>query len=135
MTETTQTKTDLFGQRTGGYVSTNRTSVSIPGNEILERVCNRLLVTLKTNPELLDGDTIGEVDTHIFIAVAWETAFKDLVTPERKHIFESAMAKVPSQELLGRARRELQSRDYIRLSSKAVKSGEYFRQRIAGAMK
>jgi hypothetical protein len=128
-------QSDLFGQPAGGYINTSRPMMKIPGNEILERWCGKLLDMIRERPELLDGDTVGEVDENIFIAVAWETVFKDVVAPERRKIFEDAMRKVPPQEILGRARRELQARDYIRLSSRAVKSGEQFRSRIAGAMR
>jgi len=128
------TPTDLFGQPIGGYVNTSRPMMHIKGNETLERWCGKLLELIRANPEVLNGDTVGEVDENIFIAMAWEMVFKELVAAERKQVFEAAMRKVPPQELLGRARRELQSRDYIRLSSKAVKSGEQFRARISGAM-
>jgi hypothetical protein len=127
--------TDLFGQPAGGYINTSRPMMKIPGNEVLERWCGKLLEMIRQQPELLDGDTVGTVDENIYIAVAWETVFKDLVAPERKKQFENAMRKVPPQEILGRARRELQARDYIRLSSRAVKSGEMFRAKISGAMK
>lgn len=127
-------QSDLFGQPVGGYINTGRPMMKIPGNEILERWCGKVLELIRANPELIEGDTTGRVDENIFIAVAWETVFKDLVAPERKKAFEDAMRKVPTQETLGRARRFLQERDYIRLSSKAVKSGEQFRARISGAM-
>lgn len=126
--------TDLFGAPIGGFINYSRPMLHIKDNPILEKWCAKLLDLIRSNPELIDGDTIGRVDENIFIAVAWETVFKDLVAPERKKAFEDAMRKVPTQETLGRARRFLQERDYIRLSSKAVKSGEQFRARISGAM-
>lgn len=127
------TQHDLFGQP-AQYVNESRPMMKIPGNETLEKACTLLLGLIRETPELIDGDTIAEVDRKIYAEVLWNACFKDIVAQDKKWMFTKAMMKAPDAELYSRARRELQSRDYIRLSSKAVKSGEQFRARISGAM-
>jgi hypothetical protein len=120
-------QTDLFGEE--------REVVKIKDNGVLEKACNRLLQMTKYDPELLNGNTMGEIDRRIFAEILWEDCFQNLIKPERKQIFIDAMLKAPEQDVYTRARRELLSRDLIRVSSEAIKSGERYRARIAGAMK
>ncbi len=122
-----QTQTDLFGEE--------RQMVQIKDNMVLERACNRLLELSKQQPELLDGDTMGEIDRKIFAELLWQDCFQSLIKPERKYIFIEAMMKAPEWDIYSRARRELLSRDLIRVSKKAIASGERFRARIAEAMR
>ncbi len=122
-----ENQTDLFGEE--------REQVKIKDNAVLERACNRVLGMVKQNPHLLDGDSMKEVDNRIYAEVLFETCFKDLIKPEKRQIFIDAMLKAPDAEVYSRARRELLTRDLIRVSSKAVQSGERFRAKIAGAMR
>lgn len=127
-------KTDMFGNVTGGQLA-HDVPVRIPDNPVLERACNRLLDMIRKNPSLIDGDSMGQIDRRLYAEVAWEDRFAKLVAPERKDTFIQAMMGLPEPEVFTRARRELLSRDRIRVSSKAVKSGEQHRARIAGAMR
>lgn len=127
-------KTDMFGNVTGGQLA-HDLPVHIPDNPVLERACNRLLGMIRKDPSLIDGDSMGQIDRRLYAEVAWEDRFAKLVAAERKQVFIDAMVSLPDAEVLTRARRELLSRDRIRVSSKAVKSGEQHRARIAGAMR
>jgi len=126
---------DIFGQPAGGYVSSNIPAIKIQDNQILEKACNRLLSMVRADSSLLDGDTMGEIDRRLFAEIAWEDRFAKLVAPERKGIFIKAMMGLGEPEVYTRARRELLRRDIIRVSAKAIRSGEQFRSRIAGAMR
>ncbi len=118
---------DLFGAE--------HSEIRIKDNAILERACNRLLDMIRRNPELLDGDSMGEIDHRVFAEILWEDGFQNLISHSKKQIFIDAVMKVQESDIFTRARRELLSRDLIRVSSKAIQSGERFRVRIAGAMR
>ena len=109
--------------------------ISIKDNAVLENACNRLLLMVKNNPELLDGDTMGEIDRKLYAEILWQDCFAKLISPEKKRVFIDAMIKAPEGDIFTRARRELLSRDLIRVSTKAVQSGERFRARISSAMR
>lgn len=127
------TQHDLFGAPTGSFVS-SRDVPKIPGNETLERACVRLLGIIRENPALIDGDSIRTVDSQLYAELLWRDCFEKIVSPDKKAMFFNAMKKAPEPELFTRARRELQQRDLIRLSSAAIKRGEMFRNKISGAM-
>lgn len=110
-------------------------SVQIKDNQILERACNRVLIMTKNDPHLLDGDSMGEIDHRLYAEILWQDCFQNLIAPQRKHVFIAVMLRSPDAEVYTRARRELLSRDLIRVSSKAVQSGERFRAKITGAMR
>ncbi len=90
---------------------------------------------VQNNPELLDGDSMGEIDRRLYAEILWQDGFQNLISLDRKEIFIKAVMKVQESDVFSRARRELLSRDLIRVSSKAIQSGERFRARIAGAMR
>ena len=127
-------KTDLFGNRTGGYIARDA-SVHIAGNETLANACNRLIKMVREDESLIAADSIKEVDARIFAELAWQDRFAKLIAPERKEVFIQAMLGLPDAELFSRARRELVSRDIIRLSAKAIRSAEQHRARISDAMR
>jgi hypothetical protein len=121
------TQKDLFGE--------DRQVVQIKDNAVLEKACNRLLDMIKHKPELLDGSTMSEIDHRLFAELVWEDCFKSLISEDKKEIFISAMMRAPQWDVFSRARRELLSRDLIRVSSRAVQDAERTRKRIAGAMR
>ena len=119
------TQTDLFDEP----------HIQIPGNEVLAKACNRLLLMYQQNQNLFDGDTMGEIDRKIFAEILWEDGVQTLVPADKKPEFIKIVGKCPEADVLTRARRFLQEKDMIRLSLKAVKSAEQFRSRIAGSVK
>ena len=129
-------RTDLFGNDVGGGLKTEDVpAIRIRDNPVLERACNRLLGLIRKDSSLLDGDSMATIDGQLFAEVVWVDCFHKLISEDKKGIFIAAMRKAPSQEVYSRARRELLSRDLIRVSSKAIKSGEHFRAKIAEAMR
>lgn len=128
-------KTDLFGDNVGGGLKRPDAIVRISGNEILERACNRIISLVKADDTLLDGSDMATIDSQIFAEVVWLDCFQKLISPEKKDTFIQAMRKAPSQEVYSRARRELLSRDIVRVSARAIRSSEQFRARISGSMR
>lgn len=116
---------DLFGEL----------HVRIKDNSVLEKAANRILLMVQRDPTLLDGDTIGAVDRRIFAEVIWEDVFQNLISPDKKSVFIKAILQCPESDVFTRARRFLQNSDKIRLSAKAVQSGERFRAKISSAMR
>jgi len=124
---------DLFGHPTGGYIVRD-TTVTIRGNPTLERACNRLLAMIRADKTIIDGTSMAIIDKKIFAELVWQDCFQSLISADKKPVFLAAMLRAPEQDVFTRARRELLSRDIIRVSSKAVKSGEQYRNRISRAM-
>lgn len=128
-------RTDLFGDNVGGGLKRPDAVVRIRDNEILERACNRIIAMVRADDTLLDGSDMATIDAQIFAEVVWADCFQKLITAEKKDVFIQAMRRAPSQEVYSRARRELLSRDIVRVSAKAIRSSEQHRARIAGAMR
>ncbi len=110
--------------------------ISIKDNPVLENACNRLLIMVKNDPELVKGDTMGTIDRRIYAELLWEDCFKTLIDPAKKHVFVKALTKAPESDVFTRARRELLSRNLLPgVSPKAIVDAERHRARIAEAMK
>ncbi len=117
--------TDMFGEP----------HTEIKDNPILEKACNRLLLMYQKDKSLFDGDTMGEIDHRIYAEILWEDGFQKLISPDKKQIFINAIMKVQESDIFTRARRELLSRDLIRVSSRAIQNAERHRARISSSMR
>jgi hypothetical protein len=112
--------------------------VRIPSNELLARICNHILELVKRNPDLLDGDKVGEIDRKLMLEIWQEEGLNRILNPEQWEKFsEWAMnpKTCPDPEAISRARRYLLEKDMIRISSTAIKQAEQHRQRIARSVK
>jgi len=47
----------------------NEQVIKIPGNPKLEGIANRILELVQQNPDLLEGDKVGEIDRKITLAL------------------------------------------------------------------
>ncbi len=117
--------TDLFG----------KPRIQIRDNAVLERAANRLFIMCQKTPELLDGDSMGQIDRRIYAEILWEDAFKELIKPDRKQVFIDAVMKVQESDVYTRARRYLLEHDIIRLKPSVIKKAEQMRSMIEGAMR
>ena len=122
MTEPIQ---DLFGEQ----------RIQIRDNSVLEKACNRLLLMNQQDPNLFRGDSMGEIDRKIFAEILWEDGVQKLIPSDKKAEFIEVVKKCPESDVLTRARRYLQEKDLVLVSSKAVQSAERFRARIAPSVK
>lgn len=109
--------------------------VKMKDNPTLENMANHILNLAKHYPNLLDGDTMQEIDRKLLLAIWWEHGIN-------KHLgnWESFSNWVKSKDfvdtdLVTRARRLLLSRDLIRVSSRALLDAERHRQRIERSVK
>ena len=121
-----KTQEDLFGEP----------NITIPNNEVLSKACNRLLLMGKNNPNITDGESVGEIDRKIFAEVLWEDGLQNLIPSEKKSDFIKIMLKAPESEVITRARRYLTEHDYpnYRLSAKVIRKSEQMRNKIAGSL-
>ncbi len=113
----------------------NEPHITIKDNQVLENAANRLLLMIQRNPELLNGDTIGEIDRKIYAEILWEDGVQNILPSDKKEEFVKVVSKAPESDVLTRARRYLAEADLIRLPSKAIQSAERFRSRIAGSLR
>jgi len=122
-------QTDLFGDK----------RISIPDNPALQKVAEMILNLLPHYPEIIDGDTIGEVDRKIREVVWLENGLYNILTSDENGVdrvkawekWNASPHQCIDTETLTRARRELMSRGLIRLKSSAVKQGERERARLS----
>ncbi len=113
--------------------------VKLEDNKYLEKLSNHILGLTKRHPNLLDGDTIGEINRKVMLAVWLDNGLEKQVPDKdtRKALLEWLKnTKVAvGEENTSRAVRYLASKDLIRLPSKAVQDAERHRQRIARSVK
>ena len=120
--------TDLFGE----------TRVHIPDNPTLEREANHILELVAREPELLNGNKVGEIDRKLLLAVWKDNGVREIVQRADWNLFETwAMtAKLcVDPEIVSRARRWLAEHDHIRLPQQAVADAERQRQRIGRSLR
>ena len=121
-------QSDLFGE----------TRIHIEGNPLLESVANHILDLVKRDPALLDGDTVGRVDRQIMCALWADDGIREFIPADKWEAFK-AWATNPKRmidpEAISRARRYLLEKDFIRVSSAAIKDAEFQRQRIGRSVK
>lgn len=124
----TPPQSDMFGEP----------RIQIPGNPLLEGLCNHLLRLIERDPELLTGDKVGIIDRKLVLAVWMEEGLNQILTGEQMEAFmEWAMdpKKCPDPEAISRARRYIVERDIVRLPKKAIENAEMHRQRISRSVK
>tara|TARA_Y100000310_G_scaffold220939_2_gene222511 strand:- start:344 stop:757 length:414 start_codon:yes stop_codon:yes gene_type:complete len=114
---------DLFGN--------NR--VRIPGNPTLEAAATLVLEVVQDQPELLDGDKVGDIDRALQCAIWLKQGLQQILGPVNVEAFQAwfqdSRAAV-NTELVRRARQHLAQHDYIRISAKAVLAAEAQRKRL-----
>lgn len=109
--------------------------IQIKDNAVLEKAANRLLLMIQRNPELLDGDSMGEIDRRLYAEILWEDGIQHLIPSDKKADFIKVVTKTQESDVYTRARRFLAEKDLIRLPSKVIQSAERFRARISSAMR
>ena len=123
-----QATTDLFGEK----------RVSIGGNTPLERIANQILELVGRNPDLLNGDKVGEIDSKLTLAIWYDSGLGQFIPEDRREAFAQWFSN-PKQcadyELISRARRWLLEHDHIRISATAIQDAERHRVRIAQSVK
>ncbi len=113
--------------------------VKLEDNKYLEKLSNHILGLTKRHPNILDGDTIGEINRKVMLAVWLDNGLerqlpdKDTLKALLEWLKNTKVAI--GEENTSRAVRFLASKDLIRLPSKAVQDAERHRQRIARSVK
>lgn len=129
---TTETVKDLFGEEI-------EVQINIDGNPLLASICRQILEITRKRPDLLEGDTVGEIDRKLMIMIWLDNGLRSLLPDieQRKAITDwmQNTKQCIDPEAISRARRYLQERDKIRLPAKAILNAERHRQRIAKSVK
>ena len=120
--------TNLFGEQ----------RIRIEGNPLLQDLCNHILDLVKRQPNLLDGNKVGDIDRKLTLAIWMEEGLWQFIPEDKRAVFELWFMNAkhcPDDESISRARRYLAEKDYIRLPQQAVQDAERHRQRIARSVK
>ena len=123
-----QPTTDLFGEL----------RISISGNPLLEGIANHILELVGRNPELLDGDKVGQINRKVTLAIYFDSGLLPVLqTGSKENFTEWFMNRknVPAEEEIARALRYLIQHDYCRISSVAIQDAERHRVRISRSVK
>jgi len=109
--------------------------IKIEGNPKLEGIANNILDMVQHNPELLKGDTVGDIDKKLTLAIWWSEGLHQFVSEDNQQLFTRWFLKAIDEEAVSRARRFLAERDFIRLPQSAIQTAERHRQRISRSVK
>jgi len=116
----------------------NEQVIKIPGNPKLEGIANRILELVQQNPDLLEGDKVGEIDRKITLALWYSEGLGRFIPEDKREAFAgwfSDLRNCPDEEAISRARRYLAERDLIRLPQKAILNAETQRRNIARSVR
>ena len=116
----------------------NEQVIKIPGNPLLEGIANHILELVKENTTLLDGDSVGEIDRKLTLAIWFSEGLGQFIPEDRREAFTNWFINpknCPDDGAISRARRYLVERDLIRLPQKAIQNAERHRQRISRSVK
>jgi hypothetical protein len=121
--------TDLFGE----------TRISISGNPKLEGIANHILEIKRRVPNLLDGESIGEINRKVHLEIMLDNGLIPVIqsgdTTKFKEWYLNKKLNTDTEEECARALRYLVEHDYCRLSSKVIQDAERQRQRISNSVK
>ncbi len=133
-------QTDLF----------NEQRVTVQGNPVLEQAANIVLQVMESHLEVLQYDTVGEVDRAVLAEVLLDAGLRELLEqPEPRStdmteglvtesdLFRDLMVQTGgprAPESLRRGRQWLVANDYIRLSAAAIRDAAKHQGRIQHAM-
>ncbi len=124
-----QTQTDLFNEPQ---------RIIINGNPLLQAIANHILVLVQRNPSLIDGDTVGDINRRVTLAIYYDNGLVPILQSGSKEQFTQWFMNrklVHTEEEIARALRYLVQNDHIRLSKKVLDAAEQHRQRIARSVK
>ena len=118
---------DLFGER----------RIQITGNPKLEGICNHILDATARHPDLLNGDTVGDINRKVTHALWCDNGLLEVIASGNNDLFKQwyfDKKRCYLEEEVARGMRELVSRDFVRLPAKAIVAAEGHRQRIARSL-
>ena len=119
---------NLFGEQ----------QVDMPDNPNLAKAANLILKAVRNSPEILDGNTIGNIDRKLRVAIWLTQGLADILSDEqieRFRLWAQDSSRCIDPELIRRARQYLVQHDHIRLSAEALRDGERQRSRLSGAFR
>ena len=106
--------------------------VRIPDNRPLEKAAALILEVVASEPGILDGATVGEIDRSLQCAI-WLMQGLGAILGENVEEFKKWFAgNSVDGDLVRRARRYLVEHDHIRISAEAVRAAERQRARLTG---
>ena len=119
---------DLFGNK----------RIDIPDNPTLQHCCEHLLDLIDRDKELLNGDSISDIDRKLWLALSFDNGLTPILQSGDTAKFKEWVMNhklCVDFEVVSRARRYLSEHDFIRLSHDVITKAEQQRQRIAPSFK
>lgn len=120
--------TDFWGEK----------RIHISGNPLLEGIANHILELVNRDPELLNGERVGDINRKVTLAIYFDNGLLPVLrSGSREQFTEWFMNKklVHTEEEIARALRYLVEHDHCRLPAKAVRQSEVDRYRIARSVR
>ena len=115
------------------------TRVSISGNPKLAGIANHIMEIKRRTPNLLDGDSIGEINRKVHLEVMLDNGLIPIIqsgdVAKFREWYIDKKQNSDTEEECARALRYLAEHDYERLPAKAVQDAERQRQRISNSVK
>lgn len=115
------------------------TRIHIEGNPKLEGIANHILQIYKRMPEILNGDTIGEINRKIHLEVSLDNGMSSAIATGSVEQFRQwycdKKQNCDTEEETARALRFLAEKDFLRLPKKAIETAQLHRERIARSVK
>jgi hypothetical protein len=124
-----KSQTDLFG---------DPARIEIRDNDLLARTANHVRDVVSRNAWLTEGDTIGEIEKKIVVAIWLDDGLRATIPNEDQRATVTAWLiskQCLDSEIIRRACRYLREHDQLRFSQKAILAGERHRERIARSVK
>lgn len=119
---------DIFGE----------TRIHIDGNPKLEGIANHILEIYHRDPDILNGDTIGQINRQIHAEVMLENGLTPVLKSgdieKFKQWYLDRKRNTDTEEETARALRYLVENDYMRLPARAIQEAERHKQRISNSL-
>ena len=118
---------DLFGER----------RIQIAGNPKLEGICNHILDATARHPDLLNGDTVGDINRKVTHALWCDNGLLEVIASGNNDLFKQwyfDKKRCYLEEEVARGVRWLSEHDEIRLPKLAIEKAVLQQQRIARSL-
>jgi hypothetical protein len=125
------TTPNLFGEK----------RIQIKGDAYLNKIAQHLYDLYQRDNQLAVGDSIGEINRKFTLAIYYDSGLPQVLKSGSQEQFTKWFlntdknTKVPTEEEIARAIREMSTENLIPLSKTAIVKAEQYRSRIANNMR
>jgi hypothetical protein len=117
--------------------------IRIKGDSYLNEIAQRIYDLTNRQPEVLTGDSMGEINRKIHYAIMLDSGLRNIILEDGiKTADKLAVIKTwylskscPTEEETARALRAMLADDIIRLPASIIKRSEQFKSRISSSLR